>query len=216
MTKRLKPDERKIRDYGGLSVSEHRLYGIWCGMIQRCENKNRNGYEKYGARGISVCDEWHDFPSFVEWARSSGYDDDLTIDRINVNGNYELPNCRWASNSTQANNKRSSKYLDVGGIRGTVKQWAVLIGVSEYTIYECVKVRGEEYASQRVADAIKTGDFSTTGEIKKTCVKCGKEIVVAPNRACTKYCPECKAIATKEKYQRYWQKKNSCGAKVVG
>lgn len=90
--------------------SRTRLYNIWQAMKTRCYNKNHKFYKDYGGRGIEICKEWqHDFMSFREWSINNGYDDDLTIDRIDVNGNYEPSNCRWADMKTQNQNKRNSK-----------------------------------------------------------------------------------------------------------
>ena len=119
----------KIRlTHGGTKT---RLYGIWNSMKQRTENPKTISYEYYGGRGITVCDEWRDsFEAFRDWAQESGYRDDLTIDRINVDGNYDPGNCRWATRKEQMHNTRRCHYITVDGVTKDLTQWAQTIGLS--------------------------------------------------------------------------------------
>ena len=102
-------------------------------MKQRCQNKNSTGYKYWGARGITVCPEWSDsengFLNFRRWAIETGYNDDLTIDRIDVNGNYEPANCRWSTPKEQANNKRNNHLIEFGGKTLTLQGWAEETGI---------------------------------------------------------------------------------------
>lgn len=115
--------------------SIERIAGIWYGMRKRCYNKNRPEFKNYGGRGIKICDEWKDdFQAFYDWAMSNGYSDDLTIDRIDVNGNYEPSNCRWISNREQQNNRRTSHLLTYDGETHTLKDWAKIKGINYSTL----------------------------------------------------------------------------------
>lgn len=89
-----------------------RTYNTWDNMIQRCENENRREYKWYGARGIKVCPQWHDFATF--FADMGERPKGLTLDRVNNDGNYEPGNCRWATSEEQAANRRRSSYYDRG------------------------------------------------------------------------------------------------------
>ena len=101
-----------------------RIYNIWQKMKSRCYSKNDIEYKRYGARGIKVCDEWiNDIKAFYDWSISNGYDDNLSIDRIDNNGNYEPSNCRWATPLQQANNCRTNLLITIDDETKTLSQW---------------------------------------------------------------------------------------------
>lgn len=87
-----------------------RLYGIWVDMRRRCLNTNKHDYKNYGGRGIRVCAEWLEYLPFRNWAIDNGYRDDLQIDRMDNNGNYEPNNCRWTTNEINSQNTRSNRF----------------------------------------------------------------------------------------------------------
>ena len=104
-------------------------------MKQRCYNPKATSYKRYGGRGILICKEWLDnSDNFYNWALNNGYQDDLTIDRKDVNGNYEPDNCRWANLLVQANNRTDTVFIECDGEVKTVSQWSHEIGVSGSTI----------------------------------------------------------------------------------
>lgn len=112
----------------GYRMKNIRLYSIYCNMKQRCYNKNTRQYKNYGGRGIKVCDEWlNNYTSFYNWAINNGYKDNLTIDRINVNGNYEPTNCRWATNEEQKYNKTTSRYITYKEETHCLAEWAKIL-----------------------------------------------------------------------------------------
>ena len=105
-------------------------------MHNRCYTKSNPKYKNYGARGIEIAPEWRsDFKAFELWALSHGYRDDLTIDRIDVNGPYSPDNCRWATNITQCNNKTDTVYLEYNGQKKSIADWARLTGIKATTLY---------------------------------------------------------------------------------
>ncbi len=109
--------------------SKTRLYNIYHNIKSRCYNKNNNRYKDYGGRGISVCYEWlSSFEKFQCWALNNGYEDRLTIDRINNDGPYSPENCRWVDGDTQVNNKRKTIYFEFFGERKSLRQWVSLMG----------------------------------------------------------------------------------------
>lgn len=103
--------QRNYKHGGDQRGETSRLYKVWSGMRQRCNDPDHKSYEIYGGRGIRVCEEWNDFSAFESWAILNGYNESApfgkcTLDRINVNGNYEPDNCRWVDMKTQSQNKR--------------------------------------------------------------------------------------------------------------
>lgn len=112
-----------------------RLQGIWFSMKQRCFNKNNPAYKHYGGRGITICDEWkNDFKAFYDWSMANGYDECLSIDRIDVNGNYEPSNCRWATTEEQGFNKRTNRLLTYDGKTQPLNMWAKETGIDRSLI----------------------------------------------------------------------------------
>lgn len=121
--KRVKPMNDELRD--------KRLRNTWAGMKRRCTNPSDRSYKSYGGRGISVCTEWQQFDNFKTWALNAGYRSDLTIDRINVDGNYKPSNCRWATHKEQQNNRTNNRRITIDGVTQTLNQWADLYGANE-------------------------------------------------------------------------------------
>ena len=106
-------------------LCKSRLWNIWKSINARCYLKTHMHYKIYGGRDISMCDEWkNDFMSFYNWAMANGYKDDLTIDRIDVNGNYEPDNCRWITREEQQSNKRNNKIIEYDGHKYTMTNLA--------------------------------------------------------------------------------------------
>lgn len=130
MAKRLRLQKNKWR----------RLYGIWIGIKTRCLNPKNHAYKDYGARGIKICDEWKDdFDRFSDWSIRNGYDESLSIDRINNDGDYCPENCRWVTDEIQRSNRRDSHFLIVNGEKKTVTQWACLVGMKPHTLYARIR-----------------------------------------------------------------------------
>lgn len=116
--------------------SKSRIYNIWCGMHTRCYNPKRKAYADYGGRGITICDEWkNDFQMFYDWAMANGYADNLTIDRVDVNRNYEPQNCKWSEAQRQANNRRSNLQIVYNGEGHTMAEWARISGIPYKTLH---------------------------------------------------------------------------------
>jgi hypothetical protein len=128
-------NEKEFKDYLTNGQRKHgdstkRLYRIWRGMKTRCLNSKTKEFDSYGGRGISICEDWkNSYETFREWALLNGYADDLTIDRKNVDGNYEPSNCRWISISEQQSNRRNCNFIEYKGEKKILKDWAKDLGI---------------------------------------------------------------------------------------
>lgn len=116
--------------------SRHRLNSIWRDMRRRCNDTKRRSYKSYGGRGIKVCSAWEeDFINFYNWSIENGYKEDLSLDRIDVNGNYEPSNCRWATNKEQGNNTRRNRLFTINGETKTLSEWVDIYNM-DYSVVE--------------------------------------------------------------------------------
>ena len=131
------------------SDSYRRLRAVWRSMIRRCEVPTRRDYPQYRGRGIRVCEAWHDFETFYDWAMSHGYPADLTPERVEVNRGYSPGNCRWITRKAPAYNRRTNKRYVLDGRSKTLKEWSIEYGVPDYTIIHRLK------AGWTLEDAIK-------------------------------------------------------------
>lgn len=113
----------------GGNMPEERLKSIFHNMRTRCNNPNSNIYKWYGGRGIKVCDEWKTFKAFEKWAIENGYSDDLTLDRIDNDGDYCPSNCRWVTLKDNCNNRRSNSYVTYNGETRSVAEWSEITGI---------------------------------------------------------------------------------------
>lgn len=112
------------------------IYKIWESIKRRCFLKNQKNYKNYGGRGITICDEWLNPENFYKWAIANGYKKGLSIDRIDVNGNYEPSNCRWATSVQQANNTRGNRYITYNGETHTIADWSRILGIKAGILYQ--------------------------------------------------------------------------------
>ena len=113
--------------------SNTKIYRVWNGIKQRCNNPNDGFYYCYGLKGIKICEEWSgNFSCFYDWSIKNGYKEGLTIDRIKNNGNYEPNNCRWATNKEQGNNKRTNKMIEYRGEIKTLSEWCDKLGLEYF------------------------------------------------------------------------------------
>lgn len=159
----LQKESTKIHLKHGMSGS--RIYKIWHGMKERCTNSKDYRYRQYGAKGISVCDEWMDdngFENFYEWSIENGYEENLTIDRIDSKGNYTPENCRWANYVVQNNNTSRNHIIKCNGETHSIGEWSKILNMNYNTLNKRI------YSGIPVEIAFINKKFKK-GELKKLC-----------------------------------------------
>lgn len=119
-----------------------RLYNIWSSMIERCTLKKQKAYHNYGGRGITVCEEWKTFENFYNWAIENGYSDELTLDRIDNDGNYCPDNCKWSTYKEQARNRRTNIYITYNEETKILRDWENYLGMKNGTLSDRINRRG--------------------------------------------------------------------------
>lgn len=128
-------EQKSLRSWKHGIGNESRIFRIWSGMKQRCYNPKSPSYKRYGARGITVCNEWFDsFLTFQKWSLENGYSDDLSIDRIDNNGNYCPENCRWESTKAQNNNRRTTVTITYNEETHSIAEWSEITGIHASTL----------------------------------------------------------------------------------
>lgn len=121
-------------------MTHTRLFSIWKSMKDRCYKTSSISYKNYGGKGIIICDEWkNEFINFCNWATANGYQDGLTIDRINNDGNYEPSNCRWATYKQQSRNRRNNHLLTLNEETKTIVEWSEIVGIKADTIWRRIR-----------------------------------------------------------------------------
>lgn len=146
--------------------SHTHLHNIWCGMNSRC-NPDHKYSERYGKRGITVCDEWSDYTKFAEWARANGYEDGLTIERIDVDGNYCPENCTWIPLAKQARNRSTTHWVEYQGEKMSLAEAAERAGLPYKQVHYRIKRRGWP-----VEKALST-PIKGPSELKRKCEEAG-------------------------------------------
>lgn len=143
--------------------SSHPLNTMWYGMLERCTNKNASNYKWYGAKGITVCDEWMTYKNFYEWATLNGWEPGLSIDRIDLSLGYSPNNCRLVTMKQQFRNRSSNVSITAGGMTMLQCEWEEYLGLPRKIISKWKLRRGLDYVVARLEDQMKSTCRSGTG-----------------------------------------------------
>lgn len=153
-------------------MSHTKLHQVWLGMKDRCYCENDTEYKNYGGRGIRVCDDWlgkDGAKNFIEWSFKNGYIEGLSIDRIDVNGNYSPDNCRWANTYVQANNRQNTLWVEYKEKRMSLKQLCDEVCINYHTVYNRIR------NGYSVKDAIRNFDYRSVYSGKTKDLECNMD-----------------------------------------
>ena len=162
--------------------SHTNLHNIWCGINNRCDPSHKHA-ERYGKRGITICEEWKSYESFAKWARGNGYREGLTIERIDVNGNYEPGNCKWIPHGEQARNRRTTHWVIYNGKEMSLAEACEHAGLPYKQVFWRMARAGWPFEK---AISVPMGAESGRKQSKHECVVCGKKFVSYSDHS--KYC----------------------------
>ncbi|MGL5717266.1 MAG: hypothetical protein ACRCX2_29915 [Paraclostridium sp.] len=130
------------------NLNGNKIYHVFNSMKSRCYSINNKSYHRYGGRGVTICNEWlNDVTKFVKWSYDNGYNQGLSIDRIDVNGNYEPSNCRWTDKSTQSRNKTTNTLIEYNGETKTICDWADELGILRPTL--CYRIYNSKWSIEK-------------------------------------------------------------------
>ena len=180
-----KPYKKRKTKY---SVQNVRLYHIWYGMLERCRNEKNRFFHRYGGRGIGVCKEWNDYEAFSTWAMNHGYQDGLSIDRINNDGDYKPDNCRWVTAKQQHYNTSQCRYETIDGVTKCIAEWAAEYGIRHGLVLHRL-ARG-----MSIVEALTKKTLRAKDGIPVRCVDTGEEFISSKDAA-IKYGRTTSAIA---------------------
>lgn len=185
----MKRKSKGIKTHG---ESHTKLHDIWCGINNRCDPKHVHSI-RYGKRGIKICEEWQSYEVFAKWARSNGYAENLTIERIDVNGNYCPENCTWIPLEKQARNRRTTHWVEYEGEKMSLAEACERAGLPYKQVFWRMRRAGWTFEK-----AISTPMCAEIGQKEKehTCIVCGKTF--SSHSWASKYCShECYLVYRK-------------------
>lgn len=136
---------KSLEKHGITTGGKPRTFIIWGGMKARCYNSDNSSYKSYGARGITVCKEWLIYKNFHNWAINNGYSDELEIDRIDNNGNYEPSNCRWVSKNFNRKHQRKTRWITIGKTTDSINGWCKKYNINKWEAYKYLNKSEESF-----------------------------------------------------------------------